>query len=81
MGADAMSDWVKCSERKPTDDTWKWVTIAGSDLIPTLFVRYITVAQYIAHTKIWFGTDGNALVKQPVAWMDIDFPEVYRGGK
>lgn len=88
-----MNNWILCSKRLPeVGEGVKWVTVRGHDVIKcepgeTLFdalertmdLRWVTQSFYDHNEKEWINGEGFPLIVQPIAWMDLDYPEPYDG--
>lgn len=87
--------WIPVSEALPKDGVTVWVTIRGHDVIrreegETLEqaiarigkIRWVTQGYWSAEEHGWNDPSfGCPLMVQPVAWMPIDTPEPWKGGK
>ncbi len=89
-----MGKWILCSDHLPEEgEGTKWVTVKGHDVIScrpgeTIAeavervnrIRWVTQALYSDDEGCWIDPGfGVPLMVQPIAWMDIEYPEPYEG--
>lgn len=70
----AESRWIPVTERLPEDGTEVWVT--------TDMLFEVTRARWHKDSNLWchpYNSD-CLLVLRPIAWMEMSFPEPYKGG-
>lgn len=89
-----MGKWVLCSDHLPeVGESTKWVTVKGHDVIScrpgetisdavkrVSNIRWVGQAFYDHEEEVWLDPGyGVPLMVQPIAWMDIEYPEPYEG--
>lgn len=70
----AESRWIPVTERLPEDGAEVWVT--------TEMLFEVTRARWHEDSNLWchpYNSD-CLLVLRPIAWMEMSFPEPYKGG-
>lgn len=89
-----MGKWILCKDHLPeVGEGPKWVTVKGHDVIncrpgETISeavkrvsnIRGVTQAFYDHEEEMWLDPSfAVPLMLQPIAWMDIEYPEPYEG--
>lgn len=89
-----MSEWILCKDHLPEVGAGdKWVTVKGHDVIicrpgetieeameRVSRIRWVTRAIYDHEEEFWIDPGVELpLMVQPIAWMDIEYPEPYEG--
>lgn len=87
------NQWIPCSERLPEEYHEVWVTIKGFDVIKVeegetmkeaaervSKTRWVTRGSWSEEEKCWIDNQfGFPLICQPVAWMEMNEPEPWKG--
>ena len=87
-----MSEWILCKDKLPEKGVVVWVTIAGSDIIMPKEGETLAQCMNRQHMEIryvktgflddegWTDSDGFPMIVHPIAWMEYNPPEPFRGG-